>query len=217
VQVLDFAAATPEEMGKLNPALIILDILKADEQAGWPLLAALKQNPDTTTIPVIVCSVLNNPDKARRLGASSYIAKPVDETFLISEVARLVRAHRQHVLIADDESITRLMLRDILVMDGYHVTTVTDGNAAIEVLKRGWPDLVILDLLMPNLNGFAVLEWIRGERKNLDIPVIVLTAAELTPAEREMIVKYASAYTVKSNTSPQQLLDLVKQSIAVES
>ncbi len=217
VHVVDFAAATPALMTKLNPALIILDILKAEEQVGWPLLAELKQNSETSTIPVIVCSVLNNPDKARKLGASSYISKPVDEAFLIGEVSRLSKAHRQHVLIADDESITRLMLRDILVMDGYHVETVTDGAGAIEALKQKWPDLIILDLLMPNLNGFAVLEWIRMDQHNIDLPVIVLTAAELTPAEREKVVKYASAYTVKSHTSPQQLLDLVKQAIAVES
>ncbi len=214
VQGLDFKAASADYVVQLAPALVILDILQDAQHPGWLLLADLKQHPVARDIPVLVCS--SGPEHAWELGASSFVAKPVDEEFMMKEIVRLIGKPPRRVLIVDDEAITRLMLNDTLVAAGYQTETVADGERAIEALKQGWPDLLILDLLMPKINGFGVLEWIRVQQHNFELPVIVLTAAELTPAEQAVVREEASALAVKSNTSPQQLLDLVRQIIAAE-
>ncbi len=215
VQSFDFSV-TVDQIVHLAPALIVLDMLQDTQHPGWALLTDLKRRPDAREIQVLVCSTAEGPDMAWQLGATSYVAKPVDEPFLIKEITRLVGKPPRRVLIVDDEAITRLMLHETLRAAGYLVETASDGEMAIEALKRHWPDLLILDLLMPRVNGFGVLEWIRVDQRNRELPVVVLTAAELTPTEQRIVREGASALAIKSNTSPQQLLDLVKRIIVAE-
>ncbi len=215
VQPLGFSTPV-EQLVHLDPALVIIDVLHDMQHPGWLLLADLKRDPVAREIPVLVCATMSNPDRAWQLGAASYVAKPVDEPFLMKEIVRLVGKPPRRVLIVDDEAITRLMLNETLVAAGYQTETASDGEMAIEALRRNWPDLLILDLLMPKINGFGVLEWIRVDQHNHDLPVIVLTAAELTPAEQQIVREGASALAIKSNTSPQQLLDLVRRIIVAE-
>jgi PAS domain S-box-containing protein len=211
VEVLTFEQATVDHIARLNPALIVLDILDGPEQSGWPLLTALKQHAATQAVPVVICSVLNMPRRAWQLGASSYVTKPVDETFLLGEITRLIGPSPRAVLVVDDSEITRALLNETLTGAGYQVQQAVDGQSAIDHLKQGWPDLIVLDLLMPGIDGFGVLEWIRAEQRNLDLPVIAFTAAELTTADRERLSQRASALALKSDTPPQQLLSLIRR------
>jgi PAS domain S-box-containing protein len=210
VQVLNFETATPESIAGLGTALIVLDILQGEDQPGWPLLSALKQHPDTRGIPVLVCTVLRNHDHAWQLGASAYVTKPVDEGFLLGEIGRLIGPAPHTVLVVDDSEALRTLLRETLSGAGYEVETAENGQVAIERLSRGWPDLIILDLLMPHIDGFSVLDWIRNDQHKLQVPVIVFTAAELTPVERRLLTERANALATKADTSPQQLLDLIR-------
>jgi PAS domain S-box-containing protein len=214
VQALPFSTATTEQIVQLAPALIVMDVSQDTQHPGWLLLSDLKRHPVVQDIPVLICSTSVDPEKAWELGAASYVSKPVKEKQLIEEIVRLIGKPPRRVLVVDDEAITRLMLNETLVAAGYQTDTAPDGEMAIETLKEGWPDLLILDLLMPKVNGFGVLEWIR--QRNHELPVIVLTAAELTPMEQQIVRVGASALAIKSNTSPQQLLDLVRHIVAAE-
>lgn len=214
VRVVAFEDATPDYLAQLNPRLILLDILKGEKQLGWTLLVTLKQHPLTRRIPVVVCSFLHKPDLARQLGASAFINKPVDESFLLKELARLMGVSPRKALIVDDSEAARLLLYDTLIGAGYQAETVDDGRAAIERLKHSWPDLIILDLLMPDIDGFGVLHWIRDEQRNWQVPIIAFTATDLNDKQQEFLKKYASAVAIKSNTSPQQLLDLISNVLA---
>ncbi|MCC7450702.1 MAG: response regulator, partial [Anaerolineae bacterium] len=213
VQVVHFQDATPERLAQLEPLLILLDIFRGNEQEGWPLLAMLKQHPHVRNIPVIVCSILGDSGQAAELGASSYVPKPVDEDFLVKEIHRLVGAPPNRVLVVDDDEAIRTLIQDMMAESGYQTEVAVDGQDAIDRLKQGWPDLIILDLLMPNVDGFTVLEWIRVEQGNRDIPVIAFTAAELTPHEQQILKERASMVAVKSYTTPQQLLAIIKRTI----
>ncbi len=214
VQILRFAAAKLDEITRLAPSLIVLDVLQGNEQVGWSLLAKLKQHLGTRDVPVMICSVLHDPERAAQLGAAACIAKPVDEAFLITEVTRLIVAPPYKVLVVDDSETVRILLHDTLDGAGYQIETAEDGQRAIEMLKENWPDLIILDLLMPNIDGFGVMEWIRAEQQNPDIPIIAFSAAKLTAPELQVVKERASAYAIKSHTSPQQLLDLIKRVMA---
>jgi PAS domain S-box-containing protein len=212
VQVIPFEAATPQSISLLSPSLIVLDIFKGEQQPGWALLTALKQSPETRAIPVLVCSILRAPQQAWYLGASAYVSKPVDESFLMSEIRRLIGPSPRRILIVDDDPQIRTLLSDLLHEAGYRPEIAEDGQGAIERLSESqWPDLIILDLMMPNVDGFAVLEWIRADQYNTSIPVIAFTAAELTPEQQALLKARASALTIKANDSPQQLLNLIRQ------
>jgi PAS domain S-box-containing protein len=215
VKRLGFATGVAQII-QMEPALIVIDVLQDSQHPGWLLLADLKRDPVAREIPVLVCATLNSPDNAWQLGAASYVAKPVDEPFLLKEIVRLIGKAPRRILIVDDEVITRLMLNETLVAAGYQTETAGDGEQAIAALRDNWPDLLILDLLMPKINGFGVLEWIRVDQRNRDLPVIILTAAELTPTEQRIVREGANALAIKSNTSPQQLLDLVRHIIVAE-
>ncbi len=216
VDVRSFNAATPDDIADLDPDLIVLDLLEGDGQPGWGVLSALKQNRATRNIPVLVCSVLREPERAWRLGASAYVAKPVDEAFLLKEITRLIGPPPRTVLVVDDSDAVRTLLQDTLGEAGYRIELAENGQAAIDRLQNGWPDLIVLDLLMPNVDGFDVLDWIRNQRGNREVPVIVFTAAELTREERQVLSEEANALAVKADTSPQQLLDLIRTMLIAE-
>jgi PAS domain S-box-containing protein len=212
VQIISFEAATPRSISLLMPALIVLDIFKGEQQPGWALLTALKQSPETRAIPVLVCSILHTSQQAWYLGASAYVSKPVDEMFLLSEIRRLIGPSPRQILIVDDDPQIRTFLTDLLHEAGYRSQSAENGQAAIEWLSAGhWPDLIILDLMMPGVDGFAVLEWIRADQHNTKLPVIAFTAAELTAEQQALLKERANALAIKSDASPQQLLDLIRQ------
>jgi signal transduction histidine kinase/CheY-like chemotaxis protein len=217
IQTIRFETATFEFIVEQSPALIVLDILQGYDEPGWPLLAELKEHPATQNIPVLVCSALNDPERVRKMGASSYVLKPVDEDLLLGEIARLLDASMHTVLVVDDSEPIRMLLEDTLSSAGYRVNMAQNGQEAIEQLKQGWPDLIILDLFMPGVTGFDVLEWIRVEQGNLEIPVMAYTAAELPAAQTEAVQKHASALAIKSETSPKQIIELVRRLLPVKS
>jgi PAS domain S-box-containing protein len=214
-RILNFQDATPETITQATPSLIMLDVLQGQDRPGWSLLSRLKRHEATQMIPVLVCSATSDSERARELGAASFIPKPVDETLLVAELARLSATPARQILIVDDSDTARTLLRETLAVAGYAVRVAEDGRAAIEQLtNRGWPDLIVLDLMMPDVDGFKVLEWIRVERGNVTIPVIAFTARELTAYEELSVKARATAIAVKSHTSPQQLIDLVNRVLA---
>ena len=161
-----------------HPDVILLDLLLPD-QSGLELLQRLKRDPATARIPVLVVSIMNDNLKALTMGAADYLVKPVDRAAVVSRVRRLLDgqgAAEPVVLVVDDEPDTAELIRDTLRTEGLRTQVAHHGRQALELIARRRPDLVILDIMMPDMSGFEVLEALSRESATAAIPVLVLTA-----------------------------------------
>jgi signal transduction histidine kinase/DNA-binding response OmpR family regulator/PAS domain-containing protein len=163
-----------------RPDVITLDIIMPDLD-GWSVLKELKTDPDLCDIPVILVTIMRDRDLGFALGAADYITKPVDREVLVRVVGRHILCEgRAQVLVVDDDSKTRDMLRRTLQKAGWSVAEAANGCEALESLEHTKPALILLDLLMPGMDGFEVLERLQGDETWRDVPVIIVTAKDLT-------------------------------------
>jgi CheY-like chemotaxis protein len=196
------------------PILICLDITLADELDGWQVLARLKSDPATAEIPVVVCTGGNSSGKAAALGAVDFLTKPFPAARLRATIARLVPARADvAVLVVDDETAVRSLVAATLADDGWHIREAADGEEALAAVASAPPDVVVLDLVMPKLDGFSVLEALQGEPATRSIPVVVLTARQLSEDDRRWLSERAVAVLVKSAYSAAELRVLVRQAL----
>jgi CheY-like chemotaxis protein len=170
-----------------RPDVITLDIIMPDLD-GWSVLKALKADPDLCDIPVVLVTIMRDRDLGFALGAADYITKPLDRDVLMRVVGRHVRGDgRAQVLVVDDDPKTRDMLRRTLQKAGCTVAEAANGSEAIEALERAKPALILLDLLMPGMDGFEVLERLHGDEAWREVPVIIVTAKDLTREDVERL------------------------------
>jgi CheY-like chemotaxis protein/HAMP domain-containing protein len=169
------------EMAKaLQPDVISLDLLMPTMD-GWEVLRHLKSAPETVAIPIIITSVSKDKDTGWALGAAGYVPKPVDNQLLLEEIQRVSgKKPAKRLLIVDDDLGVQEFLKDFLGTKGFIVETTGNGKEALEMITTSPPHLLILDLLMPDVDGFSVLEQLRQNPKTLDLPVIILTSKDLT-------------------------------------
>jgi len=172
-----------------HPDLILLDLMLPDRSG---LERSLKTDPATSRIPVLVLSTGNEPLKGLTLGASENLTKPVDRQAVVSAVARLldgVAEREPIVLVVDDEPGGAELIRDTLRAEGLRTLVAHHARQAIELIARKRPDLIVLDLMMPDMSGFEVLEALGRDPATATIPVLVLTARGDGPdAERRVAV-----------------------------
>jgi signal transduction histidine kinase/CheY-like chemotaxis protein len=164
-----------------HPDIITLDI-KLPGRDGWSVLADLAGDPALAGIPVIVVSMLDDQSTGYALGASEYLTKPIDRERLVAAVRRQRQA--RSVLIVDDDPLMRQTLRRVLDAEGCSVVDAENGLVALQVLEHARPGLVLLDLLMPEMDGFEFLSTLRQRPQWRDTPVIVITAKEMTADDR---------------------------------
>jgi signal transduction histidine kinase/DNA-binding response OmpR family regulator len=169
-----------------RPDVITLDIIMPDLD-GWSVLKGLKADPELCDIPVVLVTIMGDRDLGFALGAADYITKPFDREVLMRAVGRHVRGDRAQVLVVDDDPKTRDMLRRTLQKAGWTVAEAANGCEALEALERAKPALVLLDLLMPDMDGFEVLERLNGDATWREVPVIIVTAKDLTPDDIERL------------------------------
>jgi signal transduction histidine kinase/DNA-binding response OmpR family regulator len=164
-----------------RPDVITLDIIMPDLD-GWSVLKALKADPELCDIPVVLVTIMGDRDLGFALGAADYVTKPFDRELLMRAVERHVHGgDRAQVLVVDDDPNTLDMLRRTLQKAGWTVAEASNGCEAIAALERAKPALVVLDLLMPGMNGFEVLERLNRDATWREVPVIIATAKDLTP------------------------------------
>ncbi|MBI3609078.1 MAG: response regulator, partial [Nitrospirae bacterium] len=173
-----------ETVRDLKPHAIILDILMAPRN-GWDLLRELKEAKQTESIPVVICSMLQESGRGYALGAVDYLVKPVSKEAMLQALGRLGAVHNVAVIDDDPEAI-RLMQK-ILGQERYRVHAALDGINGLALIRETKPDLVFLDLMMPGMDGFDLLDILRRDPATRNIPVIVVTAKDLTPADRERL------------------------------
>ncbi len=191
-----------EKAKELKPFAITLDILMP-EIDGWEVMKILKSDPDTENIPVIMTTITDNRSKGFSLGASEYIVKPIDQKQFISTIKRLkdwrFSTNGQHVLIVDDDPDAVELLSEFLEREDYHVLKAFGGEEAIEIIEKERPSMVITDLMMPVVDGFEVIRRVRSDPAMSDIPIIVVTAKELTMEERKFINEHVEDIAAKGD------------------
>jgi len=167
---------------EMEPRVITLDVM-LDEGAGFQLLKKLKADPATKDIPVVVLSIICDEGKSERCGAAGYLEKPIDKSRLIGVIDGLVGSITSPVVLVvdDDKSIVDL-LSHTLKQRGYAVMGAYDGREAMAAVKRAKPDAILLDLRMPVMDGYAVLEELKTSAETMDIPVVIMSAY---PIDRE--------------------------------
>jgi CheY-like chemotaxis protein len=183
----------------LMPFAITLDI-SLPKLDGWSVLNALKREPSTAQIPVVVVSIVDNRDFGLVLGATDYLVKPIDHERLRSVLHgldSLKKAGDGTVLVVDDDPALRDVLSSLLAEDGWRVTTASDGEAALSAIEHERPTAMVLDLMMPRVDGFEVLRTLRARPATRDLPVIVVTAKDLTEEDRQRLAQSAERVIVK--------------------
>ncbi len=181
------------------PDLITLDLMMPG-MTGWEVLKQLKGDPELRRIPVVVVSIVAGEGRGRLLGAVDLITKPFEREDLLRVLWRnLVRKRGGRVLVVDDEDAMREMLSGYLAGLGLEVATAADGEEALEAVRREAPDAVLLDLLMPVMDGMTFLRKLRANPAHGGLPVLVLTAKKLTRQERKDLGDMASGVLTKDD------------------
>ncbi len=203
-----------EQARKLNPALITLDIMLPG-QDGWEILQRLKSDPETRDIPVLVISALRNSELALSLGATDYLVKPVDRGALQTVLSRLPMpkstAEESKVLVVDDDTRLVPLLEAMLRHEACKLIPAYDGKEGLAKARNEQPDCILLDLMMPGINGFDVLETLKSDDRTADIPVIVLTVKNVTEEDRKQLTKHIETLMHKSTLTPQALTEEIRR------
>jgi signal transduction histidine kinase/DNA-binding response OmpR family regulator/CHASE3 domain sensor protein len=205
---------------ELKPVAITLDIL-LPEIDGWEVLRRLKADDLTWNIPVVVVSVSDNPALGRALGATDYFVKPVDRDALLSRLRQYAFAPKSQqgeirVLVVDDEPAHLDLLQALLVPEGFHVLTAGGGKEGIDVARAQNPHLILLDLMMPEVTGFDVVEALRTDAVTRTIPIMVLTAKELTIADKAALNGHVAAIFQRNSLAGPELIAWLRGFVAKE-
>jgi len=194
---------------EIEPAIITLDVLMP-EMDGWSVLRALKADPHLRDIPVIMLTMVDDKSRGYALGATDYLSKPVDRDLLHRTLARYHTPETPSpVLLVEDDTDTREVMRRMLEKTGWQVLEAGNGREALDQLTRVRPGIILLDLMMPVMDGFDFLLEMRINPDWRDIPVIVLTAKNLTEEDRQLLSGKVAQVIEKGATSYEQLLELL--------
>ncbi len=193
---------------RIQPAAIILDILLPHHD-GWELLALFQQHDDLRHIPVICYTVVDDARLGFSLGASAYLVKPIQPDVL-SRTVRQLAPQPARILVIDDDPNVHTLTRDYLEPQGYTVMSANDGRAGLAYIASQLPDLVLLDLMMPEMDGFAVLEAMDERPDIRALPVVVVTAKDLSAHERSYLRSRVASLVSKHGSQPEDWLPAVR-------
>ncbi len=195
---------------RLHPSVIIADVLM-QQANGWEVLRTLKADARTNDIPVVVLSGHEDKDTGFYLGATDYLTKPIHRDTLLLTLDRIVQIDpTAPILIVDDSSADRFLMQSLLTHADYPVAVVDSGEAALEWLKHEQASLILLDLMMPNMTGFDVLNALQADPKLQSIPVIVVTAKSLDEDERTKLQQSIVQLVEKTRMGGNQLVEQVR-------
>lgn len=200
---------------EIRPDVITLDIAMPGMD-GWSVLSQLKNDPLLCETPVVVLTMADNKSLGYALGATEYLMKPIDRERLAAVLRKYSRLSIDPILIVDDDPSTRDLLRSLLTKDGWRVQTAENGRFALELVNKGLPGLVLLDLMMPEMDGFAFIEEFQKLPSARGVPVIVLTAKDLTGEDRKRLNGHVKKILAKGGGSEsvlKKVQELVAQSL----
>lgn len=200
---------------ELQPFAITLDIM-LPKRDGWEVLQDLKAMPGTRDIPVIVVSMVENQEIGFSLGALDYLVKPVSRESLLRSIERYSYKTRltkgaMSVLVVDDDLKILEFLSAILMKDGYHVSGAKSGEEGLRMAIEKLPDLIILDLMMPKISGFDIIRELKKHPDAKEIPILVLTAKDLTREEKNTLLVDVTKVIQKGEVSKDDLVDEIRR------
>ncbi|MBL9173936.1 MAG: response regulator [Verrucomicrobiales bacterium] len=200
---------------KLKPHAITLDVMMPGMD-GWAVLSRLKADPATADVPVIMMTVVDDRNLGFALGAADYLIKPIDWNRLTVVLAKHCKNRRDpEILVVEDDTSTRDVLRRAAEKHGWTVTEAENGRIGLERVAARVPDVILLDLMMPEMDGFSFLEALRRRPEGRNIPVIVVTAKDLTPEDRTRLHGQAIEVLQKGGYSTHELAEEIRRAIQV--
>ena len=203
-----------ERAEEVKPFAITLDIMMPGYD-GWQVLTDLKSSEETRDIPVIVCSIVEDEEKGFSLGAADYLVKPVMEDDLLSALDRLNNdgSIREVLVIDDDPNDLRLLGKMLTEQGRYKATLAEGGQAGWNIITSKPPHAIVLDLFMPDVDGFTILEKLRKDEKLRELPVIVITGADLTTEQREQLENLGQRLLQKSSLKESELIANIENAL----
>jgi len=207
-----------ELAAKLQPDAITLDLLMKPVH-GFEVLLELKNDPRTSKIPVVLVTIVDQPAIGTVLGADEYLVKPVDKSVLLAALERCLTGRAassasRSILVVEDDASTREVISELLHREGYSVVAVADGAEARASVTKSVPELVILDLLLPKVNGFELLSEWRANPRTADLSVFVLTSKDLTKDEEKYLRKNSEYLYRKQQPWQEELINQLRRVVA---
>jgi CheY-like chemotaxis protein len=199
---------------EMRPDVISMDVLMPGMD-GWTALGLLKSEPGTAGIPVVMVSGVEDRDIGLALGAADYLQKPVDREQLVATLRRFRGGSEPRpVLVVEDDEVTREVVCHALVADGWIVSEARNGREALESLEHSVPALVLLDLVMPEMDGFEFVARLRATEPGRRVPVVVVTARELTAADHDRLDGHVRRVFQKGSFSRDELTAELRRVLA---
>jgi len=196
-----------EQVIELMPDIIILDVIMPGID-GWEIIQRLKSNPQTKGIPVVFCSIMADKKRGFSLGASEYLVKPVRDEDLIRALNRL-NGTIKNILVIDDNPRDAELVGRFLTNRGYNIKLAYSGMEGINQIKKYNPGMIIVDLMMPDIDGFAVIEEVKRDPITKDIPIIVISAKDITADDKKRMNGYIEGLISKGFLSEEELIGQV--------
>jgi len=210
--------ATDGEQGlhlarELRPQAILLDV-RMPGMDGWAVLTALKADPALEDIPVVMVTIADDQKLGYALGAADYLTKPVDQQRLLSVIEKhCLPLGPRRVLVVEDDASTRSLFKRLLEKEGWAVVEAENGRVALEQLAGVQPCLILLDLMMPEMDGFEFLEEMRRQEAWRHIPVVVVTSKDLTETDRQRLSGQVDKVLQKGAYRAEDLLGVVRRAL----
>ena len=200
-------------VAKSEAEIVLLD-LKMEGLNGYQINDILKSDARTSHIPVVVCSIMDGLEETINYGVFDYIRKPVDERSFMKRIksALYINGDVKNIFVIDDDKDLLILYKNLLHAHQYNVFVFDNAQAALQDLKKGIvPDLILLDLMMPGLDGFEFLGLLRDKMKREDIPVIIITAKDLTDADMRRLNEKCLNIFKKAPETGKTLIDFINQ------
>jgi signal transduction histidine kinase/CheY-like chemotaxis protein len=202
-----------QALKQVRPMAVVLDILLGEEN-GWDFLVEVKRDKATRDIPVLVCTIIDDQrEQGMVLGAVDYCVKPIERQWLLNKLKTLDPVEK--VLIIDDEEIARYTFKKLLEGTRYTVIEAADGPEGLRKAREEGPQVIFLDLIMPEISGFEVLDELKSDPATRNIPVVIYTGKDLEEEERRRLMEGAVAVLSKATTSREEAIAQIREALAV--
>lgn len=194
-----------------RPMAIVLDILLQGEDS-WAFLSEIKRDPSSMNIPVLVCTILDEPGEALLLGAQDFCVKPISKEWLLEKLEKFAPVKK--ILVIDDDAAARYILKWLLADTFYTIIEASDGNEGLSLAVSDQPDIIFLDLVMPGLNGFDTLKHLKADQKTSHIPVIIITSKDLDKEELRTLEEGANSILRKDSITRMAAMEKIREALA---